>query len=225
MRRCAKQPNRVLAALIGLLVWAATGALPRFLTPTLVLLLATILSWRRPAVSRWLGFAAAACVLAAGIMTQLRWMPLVHPASILYLSYTEAAQFVAPNPPFSAYRDADAVLPVNARVLVVGDARGFGLPRRFVVTSQHDPCILRRLMEGDDPPEFMARDLTDNGISFLFVNSKEMQRLSDNYPVAPWKTSRGEGRWAELLRHLGPPVLERDGVQLYRITAMQTLPK
>ena len=205
------------AALIGLLLWAATGALPRFLTPTIVLLLATVLSWRRHIVPRWLGFGVVACVLLFGAATQLRWLPLVHPLAILPLSFAEAAPLVAPNPPFAAFVEADAALPPDARILLVGDSRAFGMPRPFVVTSQHDPCVLRKLIEGMDPPGLVAQDLAHTGISHLVVNTGEMDRLSGDYPVAPYKTTRGEARWAEFLRFLGPPVLERDGVFFYEI--------
>lgn len=213
------------AGLVALFLWAATGALPRFLTPTLVLLLAAGLSWRRRPIARWLGLAVVAGVMVFGAVTQLRWLPLVQPLAIASLPYSDAAPFVAPNPPFAAYLEADSVLPRDARVLVVGESRGFGLPRPFVATSQHDPSPLRHAIEGEASPRLIARELVADGITYLAVNTGEMARLAGSYPITPWKTDRGEARWTELLRSLGPPVVERDSVRIYDLTAMQTLPK
>ena len=59
--------------------------------------------------------------------------------------------------------------------------------------------------------------LTGRGITHLVVNTGELARLSGDYPVAPWKTIRGEARWKAFLRTLGAPVAVRDGIETYEL--------
>jgi hypothetical protein len=207
----------LLVALAGLLAWAATGALPRFVTPVLLLLAAVVLSWRRSLVSTVAGALLVAVTLGHGLITQMRWLDYVHPVVIVPRSFVDAAPLVSPNPPFAAFAEADRALPDDAVVLVVGDSRPFGLPRRVIVTSQHDPDLLRPLIEGSATTEAVVRDLLAQGVTHLAVNDGELERLAAGYPIEPWRTTRGKSRWIALRRALEPPVVDRQTVRIYEL--------
>ncbi|MCD4748210.1 MAG: hypothetical protein K8R59_02450 [Thermoanaerobaculales bacterium] len=205
------------AAALSLGAWAATGSLPRFLAPTMILLLISVAAWRLPKGIHLVAGALLMWSLIIGSAAQARWLLLVQPVKLLSLNFADAAFLVAPNPPFNAYLNLETLLPAETRIMVVGDARGFGLPRPFVVTSQHDPSPLRSLVETANNQQ-ITEDLRNRGITHLVVNSRELQRLADNYPIAPWKTTHGEARWWSFVRSLGPPLEERDGVGVYCVS-------
>ena len=206
------------AALLGMAAWAATGALPRFFAPTLLLLIITASFWGQ--ASRLFRAAAVIVVggnLVMGLVIQSHWLTLVHPLELLKQNFVDAAPLVAPNPPFAAYRALDAMLPQDATILLVAEPRIFGVPRAVIAPSQHDPSPLQTLCEGNTPPSFFAKTLRRQGITHLVINDGELARLGGNYPVAPWKTSRGEGRWWAFIRLLGTPIDQRDGVKTYAL--------
>ncbi len=207
------------AALLGMVAWAATGALPQFFAPSfLLLIIVTASCWGREKMLRLATVIVIGGNLALGLAFQARWMPLVHPLEVFGRDFIDAAPKVAPNPPFAAYRALDQMLPPEAKILLVAESRVFGVPRLVIAPSQHDPSPLRHLCEGDEPPGDFAEILGQQGITHLVINDGELTRLGDNYPVAPWKTIRGEGRWRTFIRSLGPPVDERDGVRTYRLS-------
>ena len=215
-------------ACLGIAAWAATGALPRFFAPTLLLLIITASNWgRTPMPERssqwaWKLFRSGAIVvvganLAVGLILQMQWLDLIKPLDLLAKNFVDAAAMVAPNPPFAAFRALDEILPPEATILLVGEPRIFGVPREVIAPSQHDPSPLQVLCEGADPPSAFAQHLRKQGITHLVINDGELARLGDAYPVAPWKTSRGEGRWWTFLQTLGPPIHQLDGVRTYSI--------
>jgi hypothetical protein len=112
-----------------------------------------------------------------------------------------------------------SMLPAGARVLFVGEPRGFGFPRRFVAPSQHDVSPLRLVLEGDSSPSAACLDLRQRGFTHLLVNWGELARLAAGYPVAPWRDRAGWLRWNHFVASLGPPALEARGVQVFVLPA------
>ncbi len=205
------------AALLGMAAWAATGALPRFFAPTLLLFIITASCWGRGRIFRFAAIIVVGGNLALGLAIQSRWLTLVHPLDLFEKSFIEAAPLVAPSPPFAAYRALDEALAPEATILLIAEPRIFGVPRPVIAPSQHDPSPLRTLCEGDAPPSSFSGILRQQGITHLVINDGELTRLGGNYPVAPWKTARGEARWWAFIRSLGEPVAEKDGVRTYRL--------
>lgn len=209
------------ATLAGTLAWAATGILPRFFAPVLVLLLVIASSLPSRRSLRWLAPTVLACHLLVGAGVQLQYCRLVQPMALLPMSYVEAALWVAPNPPFGVYEELGDRLGDNAHVLVVGEARGFGLTVPFTITSQHDVSPVRSIVEAGADAEAIAERLLSLGFTHLIVNERELQRLGASYPVVPWRTTRGEAKWLRLLALLGHPIAATDGVHAYALTSRE----
>lgn len=215
LRRSAR-PLAVAAGL-GAIAWAATGILPRFFAPTAVLLLTAASPLGRQTKLRWLTTATLAWFLLCGIQVHSRYHQMIRSWALLPLDYVEASQRIAPNPPFRLYSELNDRLDATARILIVGDARGFGLEAPFTVTSQHDVSPIRSIIEQSTETTAVIRALAGMGFTHLIVNLPELERLRRDYPVAPWRTQRGEARWLALLTYLGSPICSVDGVSAYAL--------
>ena len=209
------------AAILGLLVWSLTGSLPRFLTPTLAVLLALAASSGGAGrigvltASLSLGVTAAlGLAFTAGEIDRLGGPRL---AIADPLAWPPALVVHNPAPAFAAAR----WLPGDARVLFIGETRGFGFPRRFVVPSQHDVSPLREPLE-TLPSAEAARDwLLGAGFTHLLVNRGELNRLAATHPVAPWRSEAGRKRFQDLLGLCTPPRILEGEVGIFALRPSQ----
>lgn len=200
----------------GFVGWAAVAAVPRYLGLALVLALAVVagLAVRRD------GAVVAALVLGTVSVLSLTFSTLeVRRLGGLGLLTSPPAQvqgFWVVNNPLPAYA-ATVELRDDARLLLVGEPRGFGLPRRFVSPSYYDVSPLRDLIEAGRAPRAVRDSLCAEGFTHLLLNRGELARLAGGYPVAPWSTEAGRRRWEELLYWLGRPQVRRGGVDVYAL--------
>ncbi len=205
------------ASILGVAAWSCTGALPRFLAPTAVLLLAVAALPNRGRLVRGVTLLALGWCAVVGAVHELRWLQRIDLPHLLVTDTAGAVRAMSPNPPTAAFAGAVS-LPTRARVLFVAEPRSFGFPRACVVPSQHDPSPLRDLTEGGGTVQEMLARLRTAGYTHLLVNWRELARLGPSYPVAPWRSAAGNRRWRELLRTLGEPVVSADGVQIFELS-------
>jgi hypothetical protein len=206
------------AAVAGLLAWALSGNLPRFLAVVVALVLALAAAAAgRSVAGRWAAALAIGATAALGLVvsvTQLhRWEAL----GLAVTPPAAARERLVVDDPFPAFGAAARVLPDDARVLFVGEPRGFGFPRRFVAPSQHDVSPLRALLEGADSPVEVAAVLRRRGFTHLLVNFAELARLAPSYPVAPWRGAGGWRRWSDFVSSLGRPVVSLGSVEIFAL--------
>ncbi|HVN76957.1 MAG TPA: hypothetical protein VMT19_11605 [Thermoanaerobaculaceae bacterium] len=213
----ARASDRIvaLAAVTGVGVWGLTGNLPRFLTVSAALLVGLAAgAGGRSSAGRWVSTAALGVTLALGLAVSLsetvRWRAL----AAAFEPTTVARAELVVNDPFPAF-GAARTLPGDARVLFVGEPRGFGFPRRFVAPSQHDVSPLRGVLEASRAPADACAELRRQGFTHLLVNWGELARLTGGYPVAPWRDPAGWRRWTVFVASLGPPVVDVKGVQVF----------
>ena len=118
-----------------------------------------------------------------------------------------------PLPAFDAARE----LAPDARVLFVGEARGFLFPRTFVAPSPYDVSPLVEPLETLGSATAAADWLVDRGYTHLLVGFGELNRLAPSYPVAPWRTPAGRERFEQLLRLSSPAVIMVDDVGIFEL--------
>ncbi|OYV94178.1 MAG: hypothetical protein B7Z68_07965 [Acidobacteria bacterium 21-70-11] len=188
----------------------------RRLAPTLGILLAVAASAaRRGRAGAWaagLALAATAAVCLTFGVTELR---RVGPAWLLTPTRSVPPGWI-PNDPFPAFA-ASRSLPEAARVLFVGEPRGFGFPRRFVAPSQFDVSPLRAVLERSSGPGEACERLRRQGFTHILVNWGELDRLAGGYPVAPWRNVQGWRRWRTFVTWLGEPVVQVGSVQVFAL--------
>jgi hypothetical protein len=207
-----------LAALLGFAAWAATGTLPRFLAPTLALLIALTAAVAGNPFRRSAAIASACIVFLLGFAFTVR-DPVLRQASHLLFEpdalTLKGSPFIINNP-FPVF-EAGEMLPGSSRTLFIAEARGYRFPRRAVIPSQHDPSPLRAIVESTSDAQAIADRLRADGITHLLVNRAEMRRLAASYPVLPWKTPEGQARFQALLEACGPPVGRAGEVALFAL--------
>lgn len=213
-RRRAEHVWCVVAVVAGAAAWAATGALPRFFAATAIPLVAAAAAPRR-GPGRWAAWGALAVVAAMGLAWNVGELHRLGGMSLMLEPAESVRSRLVINDPSPAFLSASR-LPGDAKVLFVGEPRGFRFPRRFVAPSQHDVSPLRACLEGGGAGDAL-KWLTENGFTHLLVNRGELARLSPSYPVAPYRTATGARRWAELLAGLGPPIVEDRGGSIYAL--------
>ncbi|HET8947150.1 MAG TPA: hypothetical protein VFQ07_09220 [Candidatus Polarisedimenticolia bacterium] len=213
----------LLAALLGLAAWAATGTLPRFLAPTLALLLALTAAAAGNAFRTSAAIASGCIVFLLGFAFTVR-DPVLRQASHLLFEpdalTLEGSPFIINNP-FGAF-GAGEMLPASSRTLFVAEARAYRFPRRVVIPSQHDPSPLRGIIESTSDAQAIADRLRADGITHLLINRAEMRRLAAGYPVLPWKTPEGQARFQALLEACGPPIGRSGETALFALPPPRT---
>jgi hypothetical protein len=199
--------RRGLALLTALYVggWFATGVVLRFLTalaPAMALVgAAGAAAWREKAAfpARALAAAAAGALIAAHFFLYFFVHGVVGSASPL-LALEDRADFLSRKLeyyPCAAY--AGTALPPGANILVVGEQRGYYIPRAHLSTTVHAPNLYVRRANEAASPDDLARALRADGFTHLMFVPREAQRLGDSVGVF---TSLGESNWKGLEQHL-----------------------
>ncbi len=196
------------APFVGLVSRYLAGAVPFWLAvPTAA----------RTTLNRFAAGLALASAALLGLVVSgqqvLRWggVSLMGPASWVQ-------ERLVVNNPFPAFQKA-WVLEKDARVLFVGEPRGFLFPRRFIAPSVFDEHPLVKITETASSAQEMVRLLAKEGFTHLLVNWGELHRLVPGYPCAPWRTRRGRANFLNLIRSLEPPILAAEPVAIYSLPA------
>jgi hypothetical protein len=207
-----------LAALVGFAAWGLTGIVPRFLAPSLGVLLAVAASAaRRGRAGAWAAGLALAATAGVGLTFGATELRRVGPEWLLEPARSAPPGWI-PNDPFPAFAAARS-LPTTARVLFVGEPRGFSFPRRFATPSQFDVSPLRVVLETSPSPRAACDRLRREGFTHILINWGELNRLAGGYPVAPWRSVQEWRRWNAFVSWLGPPVVEAGPVQVFALPA------
>lgn len=207
-----------LLAFSGLAAWGLTGSLPRFLATSVVILAAVAASGARSRVGRWVSSLALGVTAVIGLAFNVKEIGQLGGLALLSGSTSAVAPRWVSNDPRQAFAAASA-LPSDARVLFVGEPRGFGFPRPFVAPSQHDVSPVRPVLETSGSPAEACRRLRQQGFTHLLINWGELDRLTAGYPVAPWRDPTTWHRWNTFVASFGPPALTVKGVQVFVLPA------
>lgn len=116
-------------------------------------------------------------------------------------------------PAYPAVAFLNAHAPAGARVLLIGEARGYYLKRPFVISSAYDRPLVRRYLGATrDAGSFVAAVRAD-GFSFLLVNFSEVERLQAAYSLLT------SAEREKLLRFLGAmtPDFRQGPLAVYRL--------
>ena len=202
-----------IAGVAGLLVWGTTGALARFLWPSVVFLVAATVSGRGSMGRVGTGIVALT-VVAPGLWADIQATRTFGLVSPFQESSAVHARLVVSDP--TAGFAACEALPDDARVLIIGEPRGFLFPRSFDATSQHDRPFLTDLLTGL-PPQDVTAQLNERGYSHVLFNIAEMNRLAERYPATPWRDDDGRTRFVTWTQSLGTPVVTEAPIVVYAL--------
>jgi len=167
----------------GILLWSVGPPLGRYLLPTIALLAGCIgAAWTElmrelGRIPRVVCTGVLAAVLAANCNPiRAEYLPdqlACFAGTTTYETYLEnnCTQL-------EAVRTANAKLPHDAMVLMVGESRVYGLDRAFVVEDPFRRPLLTELAERSSSPGEIATQLGQLGVTHLLVNHAEARRIA-----------------------------------------------
>jgi hypothetical protein len=80
-------------------------------------------------------------------------------------------------PTHKAYKTINSIADKNDRILVGGEARGFHLKRKYMISSAHDYSIFKKYLKGCNSKEEFLKKIKDDGFDYLIFNLREFKRL------------------------------------------------
>lgn len=236
--------SMVVVIVLSGLAWWLTAPVPRYLTPT-VALLATLAALALTTAGRRHRIAGALAVVAAAtaLIGQLAWSArMMHD---LYLAPfrietdlppggTNMVQYSALQvmrdgparqqwlawsvPPYAAMAYANDHLPPDARVLFVGEYRGFYLERDRIIGTKYDRSPLIEWASASATPEALEQQLRTEGVTHLLYNQIEARRLERaGYPAFTWPDEESRRLFEQLRSERLVQVHVENGVFLYAI--------
>lgn len=167
----------------GILFWSLGPPLGRYLLPTIALLAACVgAAWtdllrELPPAARTLATGVLVVVLAANC-NPIRAEYLPGQLACFAGTTTDAAYLGANCTQLEAVRSANAELPEDAMVLMVGEPRVYGLDRAFMVEDSFRKPLLAEIADASTSPAEIATRLQDVGITHLLINDAEARRIA-----------------------------------------------
>jgi len=101
-----------------------------------------------------------------------------------------------PAPPYAGCEAMNQLLPKDAGVLFVGEARGYFCSRRLKASTVFDYPVLHDVCAASRTPADVNRKLRQMGLTHVFLNTMEAMRTS-GYHVFRWSTPREEALFRE----------------------------
>ncbi len=172
------------AVTIGVAGWTATPQLGRYLLPVLVLLAAPVAAgWVRAlaligtGAARRLTVTLAVFMMLWGAQGGLTPEAAVRAAATLGRGDERALleRYVTILP---GIEWLNAHLGAESKVLLVGEARSFGIEADVVVEDPFQTPYMVELAQSSSSPEEMARRLAAQGVTHLVINHQEARRIA-----------------------------------------------
>jgi hypothetical protein len=121
-----------------------------------------------------------------------------------------------------AFRTANEMLPVDARVLLVGEPRVFGIDRDVIVEDGFRTPLLVTLAESSDSAELISERLHELGVSHLLLNRAEADRLAGargREQYLECSTRKSQDLLAEFIARHTRPLFEGGWWEIRRLEA------
>jgi len=184
--------------------WFSTGVVLRFLTamaPAMALVgAAGAAGWRAKAApgARALAAASAGLLLACHLFLVL-FVHGVFGSGATMLALENRETFLSRRLEYYPCADVAGSLAPDAKILEVGEQRGYYIPRAHLSTTVHAPNLYVSRANAASSPEELARRLRSDGFTHLLFVPREALRLGDGVGTF---TPLGEANWKGLEKHL-----------------------
>ncbi|MEW6367797.1 MAG: hypothetical protein AB1714_24465 [Acidobacteriota bacterium] len=185
--------------------WLATSHTVRYAMP-MAALWAALASAGTARLSRRLAKAAGvalACGVLLGLYQLLAFMLGVLGIHELWSGRISAQEWrhrVTISDPLPGYDRCSTLLPLSARLLIVGEGRPWGCPRPHQVSSAYDMQYAQEIVEEARSAEEIGDRIAREGYSHLFINWNEVRRLNGpGYRVLRWENQSDAAAWEYFL--------------------------
>lgn len=164
------------------LLWSSVSEMPRFLLPVLpaISIIITAAEIAKPKVSAWL----RALFLAQGVFMFMIFFSLIGNQDRYYVLFNKVSadyflsnsHNIYPFPVYQAIKYVNENLPSEAKIIFLGDSRGFFLRRIFSAASAFNTESLARLAETSSDADEMYAKLKASGFTHVIFNPGEAIR-------------------------------------------------
>jgi hypothetical protein len=157
--------------------------------------------------------AVLAAVIGFNFVLGAVLLETVYNARQVFFSRQSSAEYIqAAFPAYRVYQVLNTQAAPGARVLVAGECRGFYLQRRYMISSAHDYCILKKYIAvAATAAEFIAAIKAD-GFDYLVFNYAEFLRLQSYRRLTPQESETLLGFFKRIR-----PTFQDGTVFLYRL--------
>ncbi len=163
-------------------VWGLTTDMARFFLPVfalVVLLYALSFEMLLPKPAKTLAYALLSIVLLDNFLMTANWFQLYEAEGVVTGKEPVANYLGRVHPSYGQTHYAAAefirtTLPSDARVLVLGDGRGFGIGRDFVASTRFSENPLVGYLRESKTPEEVREKLLKNGFTHILFNQAGM---------------------------------------------------
>ncbi|MBI4248616.1 MAG: hypothetical protein HY611_03855 [Elusimicrobia bacterium] len=100
-----------------------------------------------------------------------------------------------PMPPFAGIDYINRAAPASAKVLIFGDARGFYLKRRHLMTTPGQPSFIEMWSNGAANPGALRAQFDRAGVTYVLVNQGEIDRLKTSFRFTFQGKANLDGFW------------------------------
>jgi hypothetical protein len=200
------------AGLVFLPYWVLSSRVLRYLIPVapffLLLIAYAYASFPRGSARR----ACLAAVILFSMAYNLRYLVVdellvFEPAGVVLGIEARDDYLARKHQSYAAKQLINERLPPGARILFVGETRGFHLERDYVANSGHDPPLIADIVRNSAGPGEISRALREQGFTHLLYHPGEMVRLERQY---------GYFNWEERERQLLNDFLAREMWEMFR---------
>lgn len=108
-------------------------------------------------------------------------------------------------------------LPESAKVLFIGEARGYYCQRKFIANAAHDPTVIVKLIHASSSMEELLHNLNRLGITHILYNRREAARLAKQYSYFDWANSRDAQMYEKFMKDYLQPIYTKNEVYLYKV--------
>lgn len=168
---------------LGVAMWAVGPPLGRYLLPSLALIAALAgTAWSElvdsyPTPLRYI-LGLILLLVLVGNCSPVRGEYLGNQLAC-FLGFQTDEEYLEDNlTQLEAFRTVNADLPVDAKVLLVGEPRAYGIDRAIVVEDHYRTPLLVELAEESSSASDITRGLRSLGITHILVNDAEANRIA-----------------------------------------------
>ena len=212
-----------LAVALGLGGWLVTSQTTRYALPEAALL-AVLAAVGLAGVTRRPAAVAAACLalgIAHGVLSLGGFLIGTLGMDRLLTGVVSAEEWrhrVTLDDPLPAYRACARLLPLGARVLVVGEGRSWGCPRPHHVSSPYDLQLVQAVVEGAADEAEVAAQLRGAGWTHIVISWSELSRLGGpDYQLLRFADPRAAKRWRGFLASCTATLWREGGSEIRQV--------
>lgn len=176
-----------LCALLLWLAWSLSSTMARFFLPQTPLLaaLAAGALLNMPRAARRVAAGALLAGAVSSLMIGLTWFYRYNADGVIFgrepdADYLARVTTGYPRPAYAAVHFANASLAPEAKVLLVGDARGFYLKRDYLASTIFDENPLITWLRSSRTPDEVAARFAAAGVTHMLLNKAEYSALIAN---------------------------------------------